>query len=982
MTRHARAWSVLLLVAFALLGSEPVAQVRKVSPPSRLGPSGTVGDHQITPDGRAVVYLLYPFDGGDQEISFFVASDAGARRLASAGAGSVAGFAISPDSRFLVFWKWSNDALDLFSVPLDGSSAPRLLTPPDLRPSSSYDIAISAQGWVVLLVEGAGGRWGLHAVSLTGGQPPVRLDESRVRGASTRSGFLVSPDGNWVAYIANQENLFEFELFLAPVTGAFPARKLNGPLVAAGGVHFFRFSPNSKRVVYRATQDRVGSEDLHSAAVLAAEPPIRLNPDALTSSHVDSFEITPDGTSVVYRHYRTGNTTLEIFRVPIEGGAAPTRLNAALVAGGKVWSYAIAPDGSVVYTADQEVRNRKELYHATNGGAVTKLNAPLAPSQDVEAFQLAPVGSRILFSVYGGSAATFLATLDGSVGPLAIWPSTRLFSFAPSGERVVFRDGQSAIGGLFSLLLDGASAPVELMHAEPGFYPATYFQLGLSGERLVSGVATASAHELFAVPIAGGAAPQRLSAPLPMESQIDDVWSLELSPDGRWTVFGFGSYNHLRLFSADLARRSAAIQLSDEATPATWFLIAPDGGRVVFRSTANQLYSVPIDGSAPQILIDIAATTQEIRITPDGSRVLYLDAQRRLHSAALDGTSPPVLLGGFPALGSVLFQGYRISADSARVVYHFKVSGETEVRLLSAPIDGSGAPVQLDPSLATDRLIDVAAGDRVVFQTLGAGLVSLWSVPADGSTAPTLLATEDIYPASDQVAVAGDRVVFLVRFGGLFSVPVNGSEPPRGLAPLLACWSLEAPGERVFFVGVPTTSGGFADLYSVPADGSAAPVRLSRASSNGYFTRRVSPGGARVVYVHEQGCTQTLDSTASDGSAEPVRLTTPLADCDGLLSIPSNFQLSADGRTVAFEILTRGYLEELDYMSEIFAVPSDGSRAPLKVNAPPPAINDYTVFRLDPAGRFVLYTGDQDDEDVHELYLAPLPRLRERGSIR
>lgn len=980
LNRHARVRSVLLFSVVALLAGELGAQVRKVSPPSRRGPSGSVAEAKITPDGSAVVYLLSPFDGGDQESSFFVTSDAGARRIASVGVGSVAGFAISPDSRFLVYWKPSDRGLDLFSVPLDGSSAPRLLTPPDLRPSSPHDIEISAQGWVVFLVQGAGGRWGLYSVSLTGRQPPLRLDGPRVRGASTWSNFLVSPDGNWVAYMANQENLFKVELFLAPVTGAFPARKLNGPLVAAGRVLFFSFSPTSERVVYVATQDRAGSEDLHSAAVLAAEPPIRLNPDALTSSHVDSFEITPDGAFVVYRHYRTGNTTLEIFRVPIHGGAVPTRLNATLAAGGKVWSFAIAADGSVVYTADQELRNRKELYHVPNGGAVTKLNAPLAPSQDVEAFQLAPQGSRIVFSVYGGSAATFLATLDGSVGPVVIWPGARPFSFAASGERVVFRDGQAAIGGLFSLLLDGASAPVELLPAEPGFYPATDFQLELSGERLVSRVTTASAHELFAVPIAGGAAPERLNAPLPMESQIDDVFSAELSPDGRWAVFGFGSYNHLRLFSADLARRSAAIQLSDEET-ATWFLIAPEGGRVVFRSAAGQLHSVPIDGSAPAILIDVAATTEEIRITPDGSRVLYLDAQRRLHSAALDGTSPPVLLGGFPALGNVLFHGYRISADGARVVYHFKNSGESEVRLLSAPIDGSAAPVQLDPSLATDGLIDIA-GSGVVFQTLSGGLVSLWSVPADGSAAPTLLVAEDIYPASDQVAVAGDQVVFLVRFGGLFSVPVDGSEPPRGLAPGLACWSLEAPGERVFFVGVPTTSAGFADLYSVPGDGSAAPIRLSRASSNGTFTRRVSPDGARVVYLHEHGCTQTLDSTASDGGIEPVLLTAPLTDCDGLLSIPSNFQLSADGRAVAFEILTRGYLEELDYMSEVFAVPSDGSRAPLKINAPPPPINDYVIFRLDPAGRFVLYTADQDEEDVHELYLAPLPRLRERTVTR
>lgn len=963
----------LSCAALLPLASASAAQVRKLSPPSRRGPSGWVSAARIAADGRNVIYQLTSTSDGEARDSFFVVSDAGVRRVVSA-AGSVARFAIAPDGHDLV---WRTNEAELFGASLTGASAPELLEP-DLSLSSGFDFAISAQGRVVYVADGPGGRE-LRSASLSDKEPPVRLDGPGMRDTTLRS-FALSPDGHWVAYLADQEQLGRFELFLAPVTGATPARKLSGALVPGGEVRSFEFAPTSQRVVYGATQDRLGSEDLHSAAVLALEPPVRLNPDLASASHVDSFKIAPDGASVVYRHYRTGNTALEIFRVPITGGAAPVRLNANLVSGGRVLSFALAHDGSVVYSADQEVRNREELYHVTLGGIVGKLNAPLAPSQDVEAFKLAPQGNRVVYSVYAGSAIqTLVTSLDGSLAPSVIWPGARPFSFSASGAHVVYRESQAAVGGISSLLLDGASAPVELLHAAPGFLPATDFQLELAGERVVARVATADTHELFAVPIAGGAAPERLSAPVPMERGIDDAWTPELTSDGRWAVFGFGPY----LYSADLGQRAPALRLHDEPlTSSPWFRIAP-GGRVLYR-TNDKLYSVPIDRSAPPILIDAVGASEEIRTTPDGSRVLYLDAARRLHSAAIDGTRPPVLLGGFPALGNVLFHGYLISADGARVVYHFRVSGESEVRLLSAPIDGSAAPIQLEPTLTTTRLVAFGAGGRVVFQTPAPGPASLWSVPADGSAAPTLLASEDItLPGdSDPIAVAGARVVFLSRYGALFSVPVDGSEPARELAPGLVGGDLEAVGARAFFVGMPLSSSQLG-LYSVPCDGSAAPVRLSRAHGTAAFpARRTSPNGARVVYLQEQYCDRALYSVAGDGSSEPVRLTTQTTDCKGLQTFQSDFQLSADGRMVAYEFRSGGYFEELDTMSEIFVTPSDGSGTPLRINAPPAAINEFPTFRIDPLSRFVLYTADQDEEGVEELFLAPLPRPRPRAMAR
>jgi Tol biopolymer transport system component len=970
---HSCARSLLVLPAVLIFAHDTGAQGRRISPPPRRVESETVSEALLAPDGGATVYLQVTRYGTEEERSaLFVATDAGARELVSS-AGTLGRFAISPDGRYVAYQEMVSGFASLFAVPLDGGAAPRRLGPPREGTSVASDFVLAAGERVVFrCTPGPAALSELDSIALTGHGPAQRLDTPRADGRSLTS-FQVSPDGGWVAYLADADALGRFELYLAPITGGVPARKLNGAFLVNGDVLAFRFAPDSERVVYLANQERGSSNELYSAPVPFAAPAVRLHLHGAAGSRVqDDFQISADGASVVYRHNLVDNRSIELFRVPIKGGLAPARLNPPLPPLFDVRGFALARDGSVVYRADQEFDGRVELYHVRDGAAPVKLNAPLAAGEGVGYFQLAPDGRRVL-SVVEPGAQVFLASLDGSVGPVAIpapsGSSAAPFALAASGERLVFRRD----GGLLGLALDGASTPFELLYPQPDFQTEASW-LELAGERALAKVFTGQVRELFAVPLAGGIA-QRVSGRMPMNYPLDDAFSPRLTPDGSRVVFGFGtfgdfaSHDDQRVLSVELTdgpTGSAPVQLFAAGSLAvqTRFWIAPRGARVVSLAEIGKLSSAPIDGSAPPVFLAEGGLTA---FTPDGARALYLDAAQRLHSVALDGTTPPALLGGFPALGSVTFHAARLSADGARVAYHFRVAGESAARLLAAPTDGSAAPVELAPSLAVERLIDVAAGDRVVFQTAAGQSDELWSVPIDGSAAPVRLAGAHIHEtASDtSLCVSGEHLFFLADEGELFTVPVDGSAAPLALAPGYLVDELVVGGERAFFVGV-AAGGTLAELFSVPRDGGVAPVRLSRASPDGatFLALRVAAGGARVVWSRVFGDLSALESAPSDGSAEPVLLSPSLPTA--VHEIPGDFQLSADGRTVAFSIATYDPVTHRR-RATLFTAPCDGSRPRMRVSAEDTAIPE---FQLDPGGRFVVYVSDEDEEGLYELFLA------------
>jgi hypothetical protein len=79
--------------------------------------------------------------------------------------------------------------------------------------------------------------------------------------------WAISPAGDRILYTFGQDESDLSELYSVPSDGSGAPVKLNGPLVAGGGVNRFDISPDGRRVVYQADQDVDEVEELYGATL-------------------------------------------------------------------------------------------------------------------------------------------------------------------------------------------------------------------------------------------------------------------------------------------------------------------------------------------------------------------------------------------------------------------------------------------------------------------------------------------------------------------------------------------------------------------------------------------------------------------------------------------------------------------------------------------------------------------------------------------
>src|SRR5262245_36202261 len=238
------------------------------------------------------------------------------------------------------------------------------------------------------------------------------------------------------------------------------------------------------------------------------------------------------------------------------------------------------------------------------------------------------------------------------------------------------------------------------------------------------------------------------------------------------------------------------------------YTLTPSGHLVYAarRLGLTRLLSVPLDGSGPTVVLQentlALADVADLVPTPDGARVVYrlnrdLNTVKELFSVRVDGSQPAIKLHA-PLTASENVESFQLAPDGARAVY-LKFS------------------VEVDGGVTTYHR-------------------RIYSVPVDGSRAPVLLSNvlegwkPRITPDSARVVFLGSR-----GFGSyeLYSVPIAGGvKAPRRLSPhttrtrSIDDYVLSPDGARVVYLADPETID-FDELYSVPVDGSAAPVKLN-----------------------------------------------------------------------------------------------------------------------------------------------------------
>ena len=517
-------------------------------------------------------------------------------------------FQITSDGQFVVFLSTQNSTQELFSVPFSEGSVLRLS--PDLvsggnvavdnavaRPVSPFQLTRDGLRVVYVADQTTDGVFELFAVSVMGG-PPTRLNGElpsggSVAATSSNTDFRISPNDQWVVYIADQNEDDVFELFSVPIQGGTPVR-LNAELESFGSdVVGFQISFDSQQVVYLADQNNNDTFELFSVPITGGSA-VRLNADLTSSGDVNAFQINQMSNQVVYLADQNVFGDDELFSVPITGGT-PIRLNDNLAVSGAanssdVVEFEIADNQDrVVFLADSIVNDRFELFSVPIlGGTQIRLSGDLVDGGNVRFGQFATAGADRdvvyvadqnadgqfeLFSVpVNGGEVVQLSPPNSNISSdsfIADLPDN-IFSISTFGENVVFlTDYTGTSGTLYSVPTVGGT-PVRLDTAAPGDIRDN-FQISADEQDVLFTTQTTPSN-LFRIPIDGGTADQ-LNGELAFPGSVENfvvsndsqrvIYLANQASAARFDLFAFGD---LPPPAAAVLPGSRSVQVGETAT--------------------------------------------------------------------------------------------------------------------------------------------------------------------------------------------------------------------------------------------------------------------------------------------------------------------------------------------------------------------------------------------------------------------------------
>lgn len=869
----------------------------------------------------------------------------------------------------------------------------------------------------------------LYFVAPSGGVPR-KLSGALVEGGDVlatpgRQGFMPTLDGTRVVYMADQDIDDVLELFVVPVNGSAPPRKLNRPFGPGASLYSFgsapfQLSPDGARVVYLAHDERHGTTlELHSAMLDGSAPPVQLN--ALATGTTARFGIVPGGRFVLFTANPYHSSAFELFRVPIDGSAAPQRINVPFDQGSV--DFQISPDGQRVVFRFWP----GQLLSAPidPGYPIVSLNGPGLAGRGVSDYRISPDGRHVVFlgdltldEVYelhsvpiaGGTAPRVLngaLVAGGDVAPG--------FRISPNGARVVYRADQDIddVPELYSVALEGGPA-VKLSDALPaGRSVADDFALGWLGQRVVyrSDRDGERVFELFSAPLRGGAAALKLSGPLAPGASVLAGF---LASESRafYLADDADASDARELFSVPLDGGAAPSAISAplvEGGNVADFAVSPDGTRVLYRADQDapllhELFGASATGSglrrisAPIQPGPILRDVRSFAPTNDGAHVLYVVDEESDGNDVLELFRVRADGGGERALlATVATRHFRIAADSSCAVF------ATTSGIFRVPLTGDVEALQIAPPGRLPSELEISPDSRHVVYWVGDGTSELRSVPLDGSLAPIVLATRG-FRYGPWYFAAG-RVLFTVG-ASLHSVPIDGSSPLALLNPAAVAGSsvlelqFTADGHFAVYRGDQEVRHRH-ELYSVPVDGSEPPSRRSALPVAGQDVQHGFQLRDDGIIVYDQTIPtssgrprHSLWRVAARGPTAPERIAAigTGGTFEGLQlasggaralyryessSVPAGLfsvELVSDATPLRIAAgAAPGYRLSRDGELVVFrtelephalhSVPVDGRRVPTRLSADLAVLPD---FQLDPRDRHVIFRAGR------ELYFAPL----------
>lgn len=236
---------------------------------------------------------------------------------------------ISPDGNTVVYRAARSDFDGLYSVPLDRSSEPLLINPipvADGDVESRFRISADSSHVVFSGDLDTNNIRELYSVPITGpSTATVKLHSDLGTNQSVDYGFELTPDGNGVVFRMDTSlPNYQFDLYHSPIDGSSAARMLN--LNAHDDVDLqstFHISPNSEFVVYIADQDTDEVMEIYLASLNKAQDPVKLNAPLPEGGDVGGtflpsnnyLSIAPNSVRILYGAEQVTDGDTELFLV-------------------------------------------------------------------------------------------------------------------------------------------------------------------------------------------------------------------------------------------------------------------------------------------------------------------------------------------------------------------------------------------------------------------------------------------------------------------------------------------------------------------------------------------------------------------------------------------------------------------------------------------------------------------------------------------
>ncbi len=366
---------------------------------------------EISPDSTSVVFLADANVGSGTDDIYSVPIDGSSVpvQLNSGAERPVTGFGITPNSSFAVFFGVDTlsgtAAVEVYSSMIGTAASAAQLS--DVGQGNSSGDVVAAEfspdsARVVYAGDGAADnvfQW--YSVSVNAASPGTDVQLSSALGFVSLG--AISSDSSTLVYAGDDSTSGTMDLFSIPIAGG-ASIQLN-PAMAGSGATALEISPDSNWVAYLADQDSAGVHEVYAAQTLLAGSGTRLNSAMAGNQFADSLTISDDSNTVVFEADQNTPGTSELFGAPLDAGATPTMLH-GLVSPEDVGVFANLGTpiigGRVVYPV---IGSGVDLFSVPLDGSAgfVQINAPLAPGDSLFNAFLPPSATRLM--AYGVGAA-------------------------------------------------------------------------------------------------------------------------------------------------------------------------------------------------------------------------------------------------------------------------------------------------------------------------------------------------------------------------------------------------------------------------------------------------------------------------------------------------------------------------------------------------------------------------------------------------